>query len=204
MCGDQFAAEKHRAADVLPPLCALCLLALRAPPPLPRGQVLTPLALGPEFTEATALFIRTLGGPAVIERVFRVVNPPLAAMFELCRERLGRELHPTGECLMFHGTDRKAAGSICRSGFEIRYSGSHGQALGTGVYFGRKASYAHDFTVKDVGDKRCMVVARVLPGKAGKQTDPPGTYDHVRRSSDDIIVVKREQQACPLYVIYYS
>jgi hypothetical protein len=161
-----------------------------------------------EFAEATAHFTATLAG-ATVERVFRAHNRTLADTFEMCRARLSREMKDTTEKAMFHGTDRAAAGSIIRSGFDIRYSGTHGEALGPGVYFAERASYSHHFAVEDHGGNLCMIVARVLPGRvpgagsraAKRGRQGPGYYDS--SVGRNILAVRREQQALPVYVIYY-
>lgn len=175
------------------------------PSPLPGKSTLIPIPENSdEYEQATREFLRTLGATPTIERVFRVNNPTLADMFEMCRANLARETRDTAEKLMFHGTTRTAAGSISRSGFDIRYSGTHGQALGPGIYFAENASYSHGYAEADHGGRQCMIIARVLPGRQahGRDTErSPNYYDTV--SGGDILAVKREQQGLPVYIIYY-
>lgn len=186
-----------------------------APPPDAKSQIrLAPIGKdSAEYSTATAGFEKTVGRRVLIQRVFRVHNPTLADMFELCRARLRHEQRDTTEKLMFHGTTRAAAGSIARSGFDIRYSGSHAEALGPGAYFAVNASYSDGFTDADYKGARSMIVARVLPGRSpgagaaaaargAQQAEGPNYYDSNIKGS--ILAVRREQQALPVYVIYYA
>lgn len=184
-----------------------------APPPgrlVPLGEA------SPEYETAVAKFRRTIAltgtstaAAPVIDQVYRVDNRTLVDMFELCRARFAQETRDTSEKLMFHGTDRAAAGSIARAGFDIRFAGAHGQAYGPGIYFAEKASYSHTYAVKDWGGNLCMIVARVLPGRSSggraargaARAHGPSYYDS--SAGPGIVAVRREQQALPVYVIYY-
>lgn len=166
----------------------------------------------PEFETATARFYATIGVQATVERVFRVENPTLSDMFELCRVRMTQETRDVTEKQMFHGTDRAAAGSIARSGFDIRYSGKNAEVLGPGIYLADDASYSHSFAVEDYGGHLCMIVARVLPGRTpgnaekaakrgARQEQGANYFDST--VAGGILAVRREQQALPVYIIYY-
>ena len=181
--------------------------------PTPGSSTLVEVKEGePEYEEATGTFVRTFHGTPIIERVFRVGNPTLSDMFELCRARMRRAMKPTDEKIMFHGSDRSALGSIVRSGFDIRYTGKNAEALGPGIYLAEQASYSHGFAVEDYGGNLCMVVARVLAGRrpetgekaakrGARQREGAGFYDS--NFGGNILAIRREQQAPPAYVIYY-
>lgn len=182
----------------------------------PGASALTPLTENSdEMGRVLARFYETIDrGSNPICGVYRVENPTLFDMHTLCQQRFLREQRPTGARLMFHGTDRASVGSIVRSGFDYRYVGSRsGQAWGRGIYFAADARYSDDFAVEDVAARRCVIVARVLPGQsvkagagqtAGPGAQEPNAYDSVSALHGRIVVIFREQQACPLYAIYYK
>ncbi|MDE2101544.1 MAG: hypothetical protein KGL39_30140 [Patescibacteria group bacterium] len=132
---------------------------------------------------------------ATIEKIFRIDNPGLAAVYEMCRERMARNPSGANEQRLFHGTSRAASGGIAREGFDLRRAGSKvGQAFGPGVYFGTCSAVSHAYTEEDSRKDRCMLVCRVLLGDCKKDsTAGPGLY-----------VVNREQQILPTHVIYYA
>lgn len=205
------AAEKHVALsdasqDIFccAPDCRQTIEQPASSPSLGKSTLVQVPKTSDEYEKSTGDFLRTLGESPAIERVFKVNNPTLDDMFEACRANLARERRDASEKLMFHGTSRAAAGSISRSGFDIRYSGTHGQVLGPGIYFAENASYSHMYAEADHGGSQCIIVARVLPGRqglGGKKPRPPNYFDTI--SGGDILAVKREQQGLPVYIIYY-
>lgn len=153
-----------------------------------------------------------------LTRAFRVDNPALADVYEMCREDIRRQMGaPPEERIMFHGTARPAAGSIARSGFDIRYAGKiNGQALGRGIYFSSDPDEALRYAIQspDIAGNVCLVVARVVVGRrrvaggdgrprrgGGELQDRVSEVVH-SYGSGSIVVIRREQQADPLYVLY--
>jgi hypothetical protein len=128
-----------------------------------------------------------------IKKIRVIHNPVLTESFLQCQKRLNQSGSPSRETLLFHATDRQATGSIIRGGFDLSLSGtSHGEALGPGIYLASEPVYSHKYAQQDAGQSHCMFICRALLG---------GPKHH--RSSQGQHVLRREQQVCPLYIVYY-
>lgn len=67
---------------------------------------------------------------------------------------------------LFHGTTRDASEDICHNNFDPRMAGFNGASYGSGCYFARAASYAHQYSVRWGRDAtRRVFLAKVLVGK---------------------------------------
>jgi len=161
----------------------------------PRRIVRLVKLRGGEADAALETFKQPMKGAKSLD-VFRVENPALLAIYEACKMRLNKVPAGANETMVFHGTDRGAAGSICREGFDIRRSGSvHGQVLGAGVYLAEVAKVSDGYTKVDATGRRCMFHCRALLGTVGRDCVAGG---------NGVFVVAREQQIYPAFVIYYS
>jgi len=72
------------------------------------------------------------------------------------------------EYVLFHGTQRKAVESICKSDFMISLSGTRARSLlyGKGVYFADSCSKSDEYAAKDKSDGYCtMLLCRVTCGQ---------------------------------------
>ena len=129
-----------------------------------------------------------------IKRAYQVVNLPQTLLFEQCRERFQKEAENGGEVVrVFHGTSRAATGSIVKNGFNVTFSGkANGQAYGPGVYTATTPSISYGYTRPDCGKERCMFVCDALPGPANA---------HSR--SGHVLVLRREQQVNPRWLVYF-
>lgn len=101
------------------------------------------------------------------EQVWRIVNRPLAAVYEQLRERAERAADPPQELLVFHGTARQATGSIIKHGFDVvGFAGkAHGSALGKGVYGAAASAMSFGYAKPDVGGEQHLFLCSALTSK---------------------------------------
>ncbi|KAI8790177.1 protein mono-ADP-ribosyltransferase TIPARP-like isoform X1 [Biomphalaria glabrata] len=104
-----------------------------------------------EGVEISTKFHQTLFYPEFrIQRVWRIQNPILWLHYSLKKKQLSQELGGAGrypeERQLFHGTFRDRLEPIIKQGFDWRIGKTHGKKLGNGIYFGRHAVGAHEFT----------------------------------------------------------
>lgn len=130
----------------------------------------------------------------IVVAIYRARNPAAELLHEQCRARLAREAGAAEApaLTLYHGTDRAAAGAIVRGGFDASRSGTHGEALGRGIYLSTTASYSMHYAKPDVVGGRAMLVCSALVGVVGRHSAHSG----------NIYCVRREMQALPLYVIW--
>lgn len=192
--------------------CWLTMTARRAERGGPNLVQLPPDA--PEYKDLVSGLRRTLPR-AQIDKIFIVRNRGLWEAWKMCRASLKKRGSPTDERLLYHATWRASAGSIARSGFDIRLSGAqHGQALGRGIYVAANASFAHQYAVADRNGALCMVVARALLGAVETPQDSASAgrgkrfkeirVDTFGGGNGDQYAVRREQQLYPMYIVYYD
>lgn len=129
-----------------------------------------------------------------VEKIFRVDNPGLKAAFDMCAANFAFQGVQCESAWAFHATRRQATGSIVRSGFDASLAGkAHGTALGAGIYVATTPKYAHMYAKLDAKGKNCMFICKALPGGA-----------HNSKAVGDQMVLKREQQVRPVYLVHYS
>lgn len=148
---------------------------------------------GGDASEALALMSGV--GPKAFSQmtVFRVVNPGLEGVFDVCRQWFARSGLPSATEWGYHATTRQNTGSIIWTGFNASLAGkSHGTALGKGIYLANNPKFANGYAKLDASKNRCMFICRVLKG---------GPKDHKR--SGQQTVYHRDQQVLPMYLVYY-
>mmetsp|Transcript_167380 Transcript_167380/g.296366 ORF Transcript_167380/g.296366 Transcript_167380/m.296366 type:complete len:570 (+) Transcript_167380:83-1792(+) len=70
------------------------------------------------------------------------------------------------EWLLFHGTNQKAAESICETGFTTKTAGSAtGTLYGKGIYFAESITKADEYAREDAQGVCCALVCRVVGGR---------------------------------------
>jgi hypothetical protein len=223
LCGRWVGCEAHPLCDNCLRACHLTFRRIAHAPvcpgescdaPLPletpdgAGAALPPSTLGrsveatpAEIEEATRLFHGGVSSrPYRIKLVRKVINEPLAAMFEQCRERFRKAglLVPPEHAMRhyFHGAPRQASGSIIKNGFNVSFSGkTHGKALGPGIYTATDPITSHGYAHVDTSGGQCMFICAGLPG---------GDHDHGGNPSGPVCVFRREQQVLPLWLVFYE
>lgn len=100
-----------------------------------------------------------------------------------------------GETIVaFHATARQNSGSIMLGGFDVSRAGSaHGTALGAGIYVATNPKFSDMYAKADIKGDKLMFICDVLPGKNGIHSKKKG----------DQIVINRECQVLPRYLVYY-
>lgn len=95
---------------------------------------------------------------------------------------------------VFHATARQNSGSIMSGGFDVSRAGTaHGTALGAGIYVATTPTFSDLYAKTDGKGDRLMFICDALPGKAAT---------HSKKSGNQI-VLKRECQVLPRYLVYY-
>ena len=126
------------------------------------------------------------------KQIRRVYNPALHAIQMQFIERMRRTGKPTDVVVVFHGTNRQAIGSIVMNGFDASRKPANGRALGHGIYSTQSPHYALNYATNDSAGGQCLFICKAAPG---------GENEHVG-SKGHVIVLKREQQIVPLFVLY--
>lgn len=193
----------------LPPVCPGESCAAPIPPvasirsgdALPSTLGRTVEATPSEVAEATRLFHDGKPKhPFRVKLVRRVINAPLAAMFEQCRERFRKagslEPPPNEVRHFFHGAPRQASGSIVKNGFNVSFSGkTHGKAYGPGIYAATDSLTSHGYAHVDSSGSQCMFICIGLAG---------GQQDHGGSPTGSFCVFRREQQILPIWLVFYE
>lgn len=182
------------------PLYAPADAAAVAPEEKQRDDAVRLVPLKPadaDYARIAAKFGQSMGA-SKIQRIFRIVNPPLRRVFEDCRARFekeGRDCGGANVMELFHGTSRAATGAIARGGFDMRMVGSSTDLYyGAGIYFSNMAAVSSGYTKCDGAGQGSMLLCDVIMGDPGKDSKIVGNE----------YIVSREQQLCPSYVIYYK
>lgn len=196
-----------------PHLCERCsrarefALSAELPPP---QRLLRPVPWkGADAHPLAAEAVRRMGeGPQgakniAVSRAFLVANYDLEGAFGSCVDQMRRETKPTDTFRAFHGTDRRSAGAIARTGFDMRFAGRHGQAHGPGVYFSETAGYSTTFSKADARGAQCMFYTEVAAGRVGPfEAANPAKNDSAQ--SGGIRIAFRAQQTLPLVLVYFE
>ena len=174
-----------------------CNEAISAAGPAGRRQAARLVGLeagGDEYAAAAAALGKTMPPTLAVQKVYRVENPALRAVYGACRERLGGQ--GANEKTVFHATTREAAGAIVQEGFDAHRAGSaHGATLGPGIYVAATAMFSHGYSSPDSAGLRAMFVCQALVG-ADKRNSKTDLYLQQ-------YVIFREQQVVPTHLVYY-
>lgn len=201
----------HRSIAHESNLCERCTRARAADPSaLPRLKVLRPVDWeGPDAHPLAAEAVNKLmvgqgrAHRVRVSRTFLVVNYYREGMFGECLDQLRKQAKPTDTIRAFHGTDRRSAGAIAATGFDMRFAGRHGQAHGPGVYFSTAANYSQNYSPEDAGGAACMFYTEIATGRVDRfDSANPAKNDSVHTGS--IRVAFRAQQTLPLVLIFYE
>jgi len=152
-----------------------------------------------------------LDSGAEVLRIYSVVNPILATVYEAVRGASGSGK----EMDLWHGTTPDSLGNIVMNGFNRAYVGRHGTKLGLGTYFSADVEYSLRFCGRRGGQAhRYLVLARVLVGRYTKGSadlvEPPfcgegqlERFDSVvdNMQSPSIFCIFRDFQALPCYIV---
>ncbi|KAM9327779.1 protein mono-ADP-ribosyltransferase PARP11 [Pholidichthys leucotaenia] len=159
-----------------------------------------------------------------IVSISRIQNVDLWEMYCRKKKQLMRiqKVERIAERRLFHGTDTKNIGTICKYNFDLGLAGQHGHLYGKGIYFSRYASLAarysdgaHLVPVNGRDDTKIIFLARVMVGKsnAGQPHFTKSDHDsaeNVHNSCVDnivnptIFVIFDPNQIYPEYLIRYK
>jgi poly [ADP-ribose] polymerase 7/11/12/13 len=159
-----------------------------------------------EYTEVVQTINMTFRNE--IDSVVRVQNPYLWGSYLLKREEY---LHYGGfgdvtEDKLFHATAAESIISVVQSNLDWRRTKR--ARYGHGVSFSPSAAYANTYCNQNIGDKRALILSRVLVrmktrGGYGTKLPPPPCDTTIGKSG--IVVVKYyDNEFYPEYVAYYT
>lgn len=200
----------HRSVVCDSNLCERCTRARSGADELPRLRVLRPVDWeGPDAhplaVEAVHKMFKGSGSATgvTVSRTFLVVNYYREGMFGECLDQLRKQARPTDTVRAFHGTDRRSAGAIASTGFDMRFAGRHGQVHGPGIYFSETAGYSTTYSKIDAQGAQCMFYTEIATGQIGSfDSSNPAKNDSVK--AGNIRVAFRAQQTLPLVLIYFE
>ncbi|XP_050399367.1 protein mono-ADP-ribosyltransferase PARP14 [Patella vulgata] len=163
------------------------------------------------------LFDSMSSSTLTIEKIESIKNVSLYRQYTALKKQIQAE-NPgiLVEKQLFHGTNRDAAKSINRNGFNRSYCSEKENALGIGVYFATESAYStrDDYSQRDINNGLkyiflCdVVVGKSTVGKKGMRVPPniegkTTPYDSaVERIKDPrTFVIFKDNQAYPKYLI---
>lgn len=153
-----------------------------------------------DLTDEERAHVDALMGPTfAVTKAKAIENIPQKLIFQqqamILKKHFVNDPDVGKPIVAFHATARQNSGSIMLGGFDVSRAGAaHGTALGAGIYVATKPKFSNMYSKTDMRGDRMMFICDVLPGKNGTHSKKKG----------DQMVINRECQVLPRYLVYYT
>ena len=142
-----------------------------------------------------------------IYKVMRVQNPYLWGSYLLMKGEYKKRLNKSPrELLLFHATSQKNVESIVQDNFDWRCTKR--SKFGKGVSFSPSAKYANTYCNSNAGNKRALILTKVLVGKCHPGEHwmkvPSDDRDTTLGNGNRVYVKYGDNEFYPQYVAYYK